>query len=180
MKGFHLSEGGHLAVLLPPQSISGASSAAPINPAFSMKNYAHASILIIAGAEATQDATTLFLYLCSTAAGASPVAIPFNYYLQIAGTAYGVAGGDILGPMNTATAAGLVLSAANLPPNGVIIIEIDDRELEGATATLAGVLGADSYIGLGLGSPAAVDLACVAVILSGARMGAVSSPSVTV
>jgi hypothetical protein len=181
MNGFNISEGGHLAVLLPPVSISGASSAAPINPAFSMKNYCHATILIIAGAEATQDATTLLLYLCTTAAGGSPVAIPFNYYLQIAGTAYGVAGGDVLGPINSATAAGLVLSAANLPPNGVIVIEIDDRELEAAgTSTLPGVLGADSYIGVGLGAPAAVDLACVAVILSGARMGAVSSPSVTV
>jgi hypothetical protein len=180
MNGFHLSEGGHLAVLLPPQSISGASSATPINPAFSMKNYAHASILIIAGAEATQDATTLLLYLCSSAAGASPIAIPFNYFLQISGTAYGVAGGDVLGPMNSATAAGLVLSAANLSPNGVIVIEIDDRELEGATSTLAGVLGADSYLGVGLGSPAAVDLACVAVILSGARSANVSSPSVTI
>jgi hypothetical protein len=180
MRAFHLSEGGHLAVLLPPQSISGASSAAPINPAFSMKNYAHASILIIAGAEATQDTTTLLLYLCSSAAGANPVAIPFNYFLQIAGTAYGVPGGDVLGPMNSAPAAGLVLSAANLPPNGVIVIEIDDRELEGATSTLAGVLGAYSYIGVGLGSPVAVDLACVAVILSGPRNANVSSPSVTV
>ena len=180
MNGFNLSEAGHLAVLLPPQSISAFSSAAPINPAFSMKNYAHASILIIAGAEATQDATTLILYLCATAAGGSPIAIPFSYYLQTAGTAYGVAGGDVLGPMNSATAAGLVLSATDWPPNGVIVIEIDGRELEAAgTATFPGVLGADSYIGVGLGAPTAVDLACVAVILSGARAAAVSSPSVT-
>jgi hypothetical protein len=181
MKGFHLSEGGHLAVLLPPQSISAFSSAAPINPAFSMKNYAHASIVIIAGAEATQDATTLFVYLCSSAAGATPIAIPFNYYLQIAGTAYGIAGGDVLGPMNSATAAGLVLAATDWPPNGVIVIEIDDRELEAAgTSTLPGVLGADAYIGIGLGAPAAVDLAAIAVILSGPRNASVSSPSVTV
>lgn len=181
MNGFHLSEGGHLAVLLPPQSISAFSSAAPINPAFSMKGYNHASIIIIAGAEATQDATTLLLYLCTTAAGGSPIAIPFNYYLQVLGTAYGVAGGDVLGPMQAATAAGLVLSAADWPPNGVIVIEIDDRELEASTtATLPGVLGADSYIGVGLGAPAAIDMACVAVILSGPRIAAVSSPSVTV
>jgi hypothetical protein len=181
MHGFNLSEGGHLAVLLPPQSISADSSATPINPAFSMKNYAHASILIIAGAEATQDATTLLLYLCSSAAGANPIAIPFNYYLQKSGTAYGVAGGDVLGAELSATAAGLVLASADWPPNGVIVIEIDDRELESAsTSTFAGVLGADSYIGVGLGSPTAVDLACVAVILSGARNASVSSPSVTV
>ena len=181
MNGFNLSESGHLAVLLPPQSISADSSAAPINPAFSMKGYSHASILVIAGAEATQDTTTLFLYLCTSAAGGSPIAIPFNYYLQKSGTAYGVAGGDVLGAMLSATAAGLVLSSSDWPANGVIVIEIDDRELEAAgTAILPGVLGADSYIGIGLGAPTAVDLACVAVILSGARIAAVSSPSVTV
>jgi|HubBroStandDraft_1064217.scaffolds.fasta_scaffold336850_2 hypothetical protein len=180
MNGFHLSEGGHLAVLLPPQSISADSSAAPINPAFSMANYAHASIIIIAGAEATQDATTLILYLCATAAGGSPIAIPFNYCLQASGTAYAVAGGDVLGPISSATAAGLVLSSADWPANGVIVIEIDARELESATATFAGVLGADAYIGVGLGAPTAVDLACVLTILSGARMACVSSPSVTV
>jgi hypothetical protein len=181
MNGFNLSEGGHLAVLLPPQSISGASSAAPINPAFSMKGYSHATIIIIAGAEATQDATTLLLYLCTSAAGGSPIAIPFNYYLQTSGTAFAVAGGDVLGSMQVATAAGLVLASTDWPANGVIVIEIDDRELEASTtATLPGVLGADSYIGVGLGSPVAVDLACIAVILSGPRIAAVSSPSVTV
>jgi len=181
MNGFNLSEGGHLAVLLPPQSISADSSAAPINPAFSMKGYSHASILIIAGAEATQDATTLQLYLCNSAAGGTPIAIPFNYYLQTAGTAYGIAGGDVLGVMQVATAAGVVLASTDWPPNGVIVIEIDDRELQASTtATLPGVLGADSYIGVGLGAPTAVDMACVAVILSGPRIAAPSSPSVTV
>jgi hypothetical protein len=54
----------------------------------------------------------------------------FRYHLQIEGTAYGVAGGDALGVMRTATTAGLVLSAANFLPNGVI--EIEDRDLEAA------------------------------------------------
>jgi hypothetical protein len=182
MNGFNLSESGHLAVLLPPQSISADSSASPINPAFSMKNWSHASIVIIAGAEATQDATTLLLYICTSAAGANAVAIPFRYYLQTAGTAYGVAGGDILGAMNQATSAGLVLASTDWPPNGVIVIEIDDRDLEAATtALLPGVLGSGNlYVGVGLGAPTAVDLACVAVILSGGRDQSVSSPSVTV
>jgi hypothetical protein len=181
MNGFNLSEGGHLAVLLPPQSISADSSSSPINPAFSMVTYAHASILIISGAEATQDATTLILYLCSSAAGANPVAIPFNYYLQNSGAPFGVAGGDVLGTINTAPASGLVLSSADWPANGVIVIEIDARELEGATGgVLAGSLGTDKYLGVGLGAPTAIDLACVAVILSGSREAYASSPSVTV
>lgn len=180
MQGFNIAEEGHLAVILPPQSISGFSSAAPINPAVAMKNYKHASILIIAGAEATQDATTLLIYICNSAAGGSPIAIPFNYYLQASGTAYGVAGGDVLGTIQNAPATGLVLSASNLPPNGTIVIEIDANELEGATGgVLTNSLGVDSYVGIGLGSPAAVDLACVVVILSGANYSNVSSPTVT-
>ena len=50
----------------------GSASAAPINPAFSMKGYKHASVLILFGAEGTQEATTLLVYLCATAAGGSP------------------------------------------------------------------------------------------------------------
>src|SRR5579864_7935827 len=109
MNGFNVSEAGHVAVLLPPQNITGASSAAPINPAFSMKGYNHASILIAFGAEATQDATTLLLYLCTSAAGGTPIAIPFNYYFQAAGGA----GADVLSSIQNAPATGLVLAVGN-------------------------------------------------------------------
>src|SRR5579864_5268325 len=177
MNGFNVAEAGHVALLLPPQNITGASSAAPINPAFSMKNYKHASILIIFGAEATQDATTLFVYLCTSAAGAGATAIPFNYYYQAAGGA----GNDVLTSIQNATAAGLVLSSTVAPPNGMIVIEIDANELEaaGVGGALAGSDGAASYIGIGLGAPAAADFAAVVVVLSGARQGAVASPTVT-
>ena len=177
MQGINLSEAAHIAVLLPPASISGASSAAPINPAFSMKNYKHASVLIMAGAEATQDATTLLVYLCSSAAGANPVAIPFNYYFQ----PLGGAGNDVLSAINNAPATGLVLAVGNWPPSGLIVIEIDANELEsaGVGGVLAGSLGVDSYIGIGLGAPTAADFAGVVVILSGARYPGVKSPTVT-
>lgn len=176
MNGFNVAEAGHVAVILPPQNITGFSDAAPINPAFSMKNYKHASILIMAGAEATQDTTTLLLYLCSSAAGAGPVAIPFNYYFQAAGGP----GNDVLGSIQNAPATGLVLAAANWPPNGLIVIEIDANELEAATGgALSGSDGVDSYIGVGLGSPAAADYAAIAVILSGSRFANAASPTVT-
>jgi hypothetical protein len=177
MYGFNIAEAGHVAVLEVPQNISAQSSAAPINPAVSMKNYKHASFLVIAGAEATQDATTLLVYLCSSAAGANPVAIPFTYYFQ----ALGGAGNDVLSAKQLATAAGLVLAAGNWPPSGLIVIEIDDAELEAASVggVLGGSLGVDSYVGIGLGAPTAADFASVVAILSGARYANPQSPTVT-
>jgi hypothetical protein len=177
MNGINLSEAAHIAVLLPPQNVTGDSSAAPVNPAFSMKNYKHASVLVIFGAEATQDAATLLVYLCATAAGGSPVAIPFNYYFQAAGGA----GNDVLSAaIANAPATGLVLAAGNAPANGLIVIEIDANELEAATGgVLGGSLGVDSYVGIGFGAPVAADYATIAVILTGARFANTASPTVT-
>jgi len=174
MNGFNISEAGHVINLLPPQSISGGTGL--INPAFSMKNYKHASIAISSGAEATQDAATITVSLCSSAAGANPFAIPFNYYFQ----ALGGAGNDVLSSIQNATAAGITLAAGDWPPNGLIVIEIDANELEAATgAPLEGTLGVESYVGITIGSPAAIDMASVLVILSGARYGNVASQSAT-
>jgi hypothetical protein len=174
MNGFSIAEAGHVAVILPPISISGGTGL--INPAFSMKNYKHASILIASGAEAAQDTSTITLSLCSTAAGANPFAIPFNYYFQ----ALGGAGNDVLSTIQNAPATGLVLAAGDWPPNGLIVIEIDANELAAATGDgLSGSLGVESYIGVTVGSPAAIDLCCIMVILSAPRFDNVPTPSVT-
>jgi hypothetical protein len=176
MQGFSIAEKGHVAVILPPQSISGGSGL--INPAFSMKNYKHASILIASGAEATQDTSTITVSICSSAAGAGATAIPFNYYFQAAGGA----GNDVLGTIQNATSSGITLAVGDWPPNGLIVIEIDANELEaagvgGALASSDGT--ADYYVGVTIGCPAAVDLACVMVVLSGARFANAASPTVT-
>ena len=171
MLGFNLSEYGHVAVVLPPQNITGGQTA----QAFAMKGYKHASILVIAGAEATQDTGTLLVNICANAAGGSPVAIPFNYYFQAAGGA----GNDVLSAIQTAPATGLVLAAANWPPNGLIVIEIDANELEAAGVGLGGD-GTDSYVQVVLPAPAAADFGCIVAILSGSRFANVASPSVTV
>jgi hypothetical protein len=107
-----------------------------------MKGYKHASVVILFGAEGTQE---------------------------------------VLSSIQNAPATGLVLSAANAPANGLIVIEIDANELQSASVggVLAGSLGVDAYIGVGLGAPVAADYAAVVVILSGAREGFVSSPTVT-
>ena len=175
MNGFNISEAGHVAVILPPVSISGGSGL--INPAFSMKNYKHASILIASGAEATQDAATITVSLCSSAAGAGATAIPFNYYFQAAGGA----GNDVLSTIQNATSSGVTLAAGDWPANGLIVIEIDANELEaaGVGGVLASSDGVDPYIGVTVGCASVVDLACVIVVLSGARFANASSPTVT-
>src|ERR1700733_15980512 len=162
MEGFNIAELGHVAVILPPQSISGGSGL--INPAFNMKNWKHASILIAAGAEAPQDTATITLSLCSSAAGAGAAAIPFNYYFQSAGGP----GNDVLSAIQNATSAGITLAAGDWAPNSLIVIEIDANELSSATigGVLAGSLGVVAYLGLTINCPSAVDLACVMAVLS--------------
>jgi len=167
MIGFNLSEGGHLVNALPPQNISGGKTA----QAFSMAGYKHASIVVLLGALAGEGAT-LLLYVCSSAAGANPVAIPFNYYFQAAAGA----GNDVLSALNSATAAGLAFAAGVTPANGAVVIEIDANELEAAGV----YLGQDAYLQVKLNDAAEADYAAVAVILSGARNANVGSGSVTV
>lgn len=170
MEGFNIAEEGHVAVILPPQSITGGAT----SRGFKMSGYKHASVLVVAGAEATQDTSTLLVNLCATAAGGSPVAIPFSYYFQAAGGN----GNDVLGAIQSAPATGLVLSVANWPPNGLIVIEIDANELEAAGVGLGGD-GTDSYINIVLPAPAAADFAAIVAVLSGARFSNVASPTVT-
>ena len=53
------------------------------------------------------------------------------------------------------------------------MIEIDADELESASVgagNLADSLGIDAYVGVTIGSPSAVDLACVIVALEGSRL----------
>lgn len=174
MNGFNISEAGHAAVILPPQSINGGVTA----QAFSMHNYKHASILIASGAEATQDASTITLALCSNEDDANPINIPFNYYFQ----ALGGAGNDVLGSIQNATSSGITLASGDWPPNGLIVIEIDADELEATMASnsLSGSLGVDACLALSIACGAYVDYACAIVVLSGARYANVGSPSVTV
>jgi hypothetical protein len=178
MQGFNIAELGHVVNLLPPQSISGGVS--QVNPAFKMNLYQHASILILFGAEATQIAGTLQVFLVPSVNG-TPIAIPFNYYFQAAGGA----GHDVLSSIQNAPAAGLTLAVGNAPANGLIVIEIDASELEASTGALAGTalagsVGQDAYVSLSIPSAAAANYAAVAVVLSGAREAYVGSPTVTV
>src|SRR5579871_2566453 len=88
MNGVNLGVAGHIANILPPQSISGGKTA----QAFSLKNAEHASSFIAFGASAAPP-TAIILNRCTSAAGANPIAQPsFQYWYQTAGGA----GNDIL------------------------------------------------------------------------------------
>jgi hypothetical protein len=147
LRGINLAESGHIVNLLPPQNITG--GVAQVNPGFSMKGYAHATIIILFGAEATQLSGLLQVFLVPTVSGTG-IPIPFDYYFQAAGGA----GNDVLRSIQNAVAAGVTMAVGNAPPNGCIVIEIDVNELESASGALAGTalagsLGQDAYVSLG-------------------------------
>jgi hypothetical protein len=178
LRGINLVESCHIVNLLPPQSITG--GVAQVNPAFQMKGHGHATVIILLGAEATQIAGTMQVFLVPTVNGTG-IAIPFNYYFQAAGGA----GNDVLSSIQNALAAGVTLAVGNAPANGMIVIEIDVNELESASGALAGTalagsLGQDAYVSLSIPSAAAANFAAICVVLSGARSAYASSPTVTV
>ena len=75
MKGFVLSQEGHVVQALAPVSTSGGKTA----HAFSMENYQHASIIISRGVQAAQS-TSIVVNACSDASGDGATAIPFNVF----------------------------------------------------------------------------------------------------
>jgi hypothetical protein len=117
MKGAVLAEQGHFVNILAPVDITGGKTA----QAFSLKNHAHASILIQVGVSAAAW-TKILVNQCTDNTGANPVAIPFSIYKQ---ETAGVAN-DVLGSRTAVTAAGYTPSAND----GIFyVIELDASEL---------------------------------------------------
>jgi hypothetical protein len=77
MKGAVLAEQGHFVNILAPVDVTGGKTA----QAFSLKNHAHASILIQIGVSAAAF-TKILVNQCTDNTGANPVAIPFSIYKQ--------------------------------------------------------------------------------------------------
>lgn len=116
MIGFNVSEAGHIVQVLAPINISGGKT----GQAFSMKSFDHASIIIAIGVSAAAP-TAILISQCTNASGAGATAIGFNYY------ACATAGGDVLGSVNVATAAGITSISAN---DGIFYtIELDSTVL---------------------------------------------------
>lgn len=112
----NIAEQGHVVNILPPQSIT----AAVTSDVFSMENYAHATIIVTAGAT-NADAGNITVEECDDFTPTNDTAIDFNYYAET------TAAGDTLGVRTLAAAATGIDVSAN--DNITYVIEIDAREL---------------------------------------------------
>jgi hypothetical protein len=157
-KGFYVAQEGHTVNILPPVDITGGKTAQP----FSLAGYAHASILLLIGVSAAAPGAVT-LNACTSAAGANPIAIPFDVFKQeTAGAA-----NDVLGGRTPVTAAGFVPAATD----GIFyVIEIDAAQLPQG----------NPYLQLALADTANSCIASAVAILSGGRNTSDQSLTVTV
>ena len=152
-KGFYLAQDGHAVNILPPVSVTGGVNGA----IFDARNHAHVSIFISLGA-ATTDLSKITVNACTTLAGGSPVAIPFDLF------ACEVANTDVFGPRLPQPSTGYTPAAV---ADIMYVIELDAAVLpQGAT-----------FIQLALAGGSAA-LASAVAILSGARYAEDQSLSV--
>lgn len=119
MKGINIAEMCHVVNILPPIDVDTASGLAA-SEIFSMKNYAHATIIIQCGVT-DADGGNITVEECDGFAGANDTAIDFYYYAET------TALGDTLGARTKAAAATGIDVSAN--DNIFYVIEIDASEL---------------------------------------------------
>ena len=152
----NISEAGHIVNILPPVDITGG----VYGDVFSMAQYDHASIIVQVGASAA--AFTKILLLASvdnTGHSGTSVAIPFNCYKQETAAA------DVLGAAVAVEATGVTPSAND---NIFYVIEVCGAELPAGKP----------YLELHLTNGVNSVIASAVAILTGARHGQESSPTV--
>ena len=145
MKGINIAEQCHVVNILPPVDIS----SGVLSDIFSMKNFAHVTIIIQIGASAAAF-TKIILNKGTTLVTGSGVAMAHNIYKEE------TALGDTLGERTAVLAAGTTPSAND---NIMYVIEVDAAELgeDYSTLELSLTNGVNSVI------------ASAVAILSGAR-----------
>jgi len=141
---FNASESGHVVNILPPQDIDGGAN----SDVFSMKRYAHASIIIAAGSMAA--ASTVTVEECDDFVPTNSTAIAFSYYKEE------TSGGDTLSTKQSATAAGFAMTTNN---NTMYTIELDAAQLS------------DGYpcVRVVFSDPSGSDTVSAVAVLSGGR-----------
>ena len=113
MPGTTLAESGHFVQLFAAADQTTAAS----SEVFSMRDWAHCSILINKGAG---SACTIQVENCTSFAGAGAATMTFGYYLE------GTAAGDTLAARVEATTGGVAIDADT---NTMLIIEVDAEAL---------------------------------------------------
>lgn len=152
MKGLVLAELGHVVNALPPIDTGGA---AKVSDYFSLKNYAHATIIVTMGV-VTNDCTVT-VEESDDNAGNDETAIAFARYEEK------TAAGDTLTVRTATTSAGFATGTTN---GTTFVIEIDAAELS------------DGYPYLVVkATGAAAALISVVVILSGSRYAKEQTPT---
>ena len=115
MKGITIAEECHVVNATAPIDINGAGASSDV---FSLKNYAHATIICTLGV--TGAAATLTVKECDDFTPSNSAAIPFDHYAET------TAGGDTLATRASATSAGITTSTND----GIMyVIEIDASQL---------------------------------------------------
>jgi hypothetical protein len=155
--GFSPAQKGHVVNILPPVDVTGGKVA----QAFSMRNYAHATIIVQIGVSAAAP-TAIILKKCQDNAGTGAVAIPFNLYTQeVAGASQ-----DVLSDRQSVAAAGYAPSAND----GIFyVLEVDAAELDAA----------NPYLQLNITNGVNSVIASAVAVLSGPRFASAVSPTVT-
>lgn len=156
MKGITISEMAHVVNILPPQSITDAVT----SDVFSLKDYAHASIVVTAGAT-NADAGNITVEECDNVTPSNDTAIAFDYYAEE------TAAGDTLGARTAATTAGIDVSAND---NITYIIEIDASQLTDGFPCLE----------LKWSAPGGATLVSAVAVLTGARYAGAETPTAIV
>lgn len=133
-KGFYTAQDGHIVNILPPVDITGGK----FSDVFSMKDFAHATIVIQVGVSAAAW-TKIIVNACDDFVPTNRTAIPFTLYAQE------TAAGDVLAAKQAVAAAGYTPSAND---SIFYVIEIDAAELPAGKPNLELSLtnGANSVI----------------------------------
>ena len=151
---FYAAQDGHIVQLIAPVDFTGGKT----SPAFSLKNYAHASIILGFGVSAAAP-TKIILNACTDAAGDGAIAVAFTLFTAETSNV------DVLSAKIAVTSAGYTPSAND----GIFyVIEFDAQSLPQGYPYLELVVtnGANSVIGSAF------------AILSGARFACDQSPTV--
>jgi hypothetical protein len=152
MKGLVLAELGHVVNALAPVDVGGA---AKTSDYFSLKNYAHATIIVVTGVVGND--TLITVEESDDNVGSSTTAIAFARYEEK------TAAGDTLSVRTATTSAGFQTGTAN---GNIFVIEIDASELTDGYPYL--VVKTDN---------AAASLVAVVAILSGSRYAQEQTPT---